>query len=304
MQLGTGSYTFDWVNDWAKIPDGVTYGCTHGVVTDKDDNVLIYNQSENAVLRFDREGNYLGAWGKQYAAGAHGMLLHVEGGTEYLYLVDYELQETHKTTLDGEVIWKIGIPDRKDIYPTAENFKPTDVAVAPNGDVYVTDGYGASYVHHYDADQKYVASYGTPGDGVGELACPHGISVDTRGPEAVLYIADRGNNRIQVFSLTGEPMRIETDEMRMPCSFFQFGDDIYVPDLQSRVSIYGKDDKLITHLGDAPGRWDVEGWPDIPMELRVAGKFSSPHGVCVDSAGDVYCVEWCPQGRISKMKRA
>lgn len=303
MELGSGKYTFEWVHDWAKLPDGISHGCTHGVVTDKDDNVYIFNQSEAAVLRFDRAGNYLGAWGKEYAAGAHGMLLNVEDGTEYLYLVDYEIQQTHKTTLDGEVIWRIGIPERPDIYDTPDKFKPTDVAVAPNGHVYVTDGYGSSYVHHYDADLNYIESYGGLGDQVGQMSCPHGVSVDTRGAEPVLYVADRGNNRFQVMSLDGEPLRIETDEMRMPCSFFQHGDDIYVPDLQSRVSIYDKNDKLITHLGDQPGMWDTDGWPDIPMNLRVPGKFSSPHGVCVDSHGDLYCVEWCPQGRISKMTR-
>src|SRR5206468_4873376 len=114
-----------------------------------------------------------------------------------------------KATLTGEQVWSIGYPDESEAYkPDAEGkkkkYSPTNVAIAPNGDVYVGDGYGSSYINQYDKDGKYIRTFGGLGKDPGQLNCPHGLIMDQRGSTPILTVADRGNARIQRFTLDGK----------------------------------------------------------------------------------------------------
>lgn len=301
--LGAGTHTYEVVEGWGTLPAGIATGYTHGVATDAEDRVYVHNQSDDAVIVFDRDGNYLRSWGAGFKDGAHGMRLYREDAGEFLYFADYAKHRAVKTTLDGEVVWEIGAPKEPGVYATDDAFRPTEVAVAPNGDVYVTDGYGASYIHRYDASARWIQTWGGTGSEPGQLKCPHGIVVDTRGGEPILLVADRGNSRLQTFTLDGRHIGFVTDDLRQPCGFFLAGSDVVVPDLHSRVSIFDRDNRLITHLGDYPQGWEVAGWPNVaPSELQT-GRFSSPHAACVDSRGDLYVVEWISTGRITKLRR-
>jgi hypothetical protein len=302
-KLGTGNFQYEWVDNWAKLPKGMELGYTHGVVVDAKDNVYIHNQSKDAVIVFDRDGNFIKSWGPEYAGGAHGEFLSKEpDGREYLFLADYAQHRVAKHTLDGKVVFTVGMPDRKDIYASVDDFKPTDVCTAPNGDFYVFDGYGKPWIHQYSKDAKYIRSIGGEGSEPGKLSCPHGGWVDTRRSEPELYVADRGNNRIQVMTLDGKHKRFLKEEMKQPCCFYQFKDYMVIPDLQARVTIYDKNDKPAAILGDDPEAPKTDGWPNIQAKLKK-GKFSSPHAACVDSHEDIYVVEWISTGRITKLKR-
>jgi hypothetical protein len=112
--------------------------------------------------------------------GAHGMFLNREGDTEYLYLSDYERHIVVKTTPDGDAIWALGAPNLTDVYSSPDLYKPTDVAVARNGDFYVCDGYGQNWLHQYNAKRELIRSWGGLGSEPGKLNCPHGVWVDTR----------------------------------------------------------------------------------------------------------------------------
>lgn len=304
MILGSGNYRYQVAEGWGKPPAHIQYGNTHGVVVDSQDRVYVHNASQHAVAVYDREGNFLQSWGEEFAVGAHGMYYSKEADGEYLYLADEARHLVAKTTLDGEVLFRVGVPDRPDLYASEEQYRPTDVAVAPNGDFYVVDGYGQSWIHIYNAAGEYQSSFGGKGSEPGKVDCPHGIWVDTRKAEPELYVADRSNHRIQVFTLGGEHIRFVTDEMDLPCCFYQFEDDLYIPDLNSRVTIIGPDDKLITHLGEDQTAYKTEGWPLRPLpEDRKVGSFVSPHAVCVDSHGDIYVAEWVPDGRVTKLVR-
>lgn len=303
MRLGSGSHVYEWVEGWGKLPDGIKYGYTHGVVTDSKDRVYIHNRSKDAVIVFDREGKFLNSWGAEFAGGAHGMFLSNEGGTEYLYLADPDRHIVVKTTLDGKTVYTLGVPELPNVYPTPDKYKPTDTAVAPNGDVYVCDGYGQSWVHQYDKNAKYIRSWGGKGKEAGQLDCPHGIWIDTRKSTPRVYVADRSNNRLQIFSLDGKHLAFVSGDFRLPCCFFQFKDEQVIPDLHSRVTIIDKDDKLIAHLGDNEGGWKKPGWPNIAKEEIKVGLFSSPHAACVDSRGDIYVVEWISDGRVTKLAK-
>jgi len=297
--VGSGSHTYEWIDNWAKVTDSVSLGYTHGIVIDAGGRTIVHNQSKDAVAFFDRDGQFLSSWGEEFAAGAHGLYLSVEDGIEYLYLADNARHAIYKATLDGEILWERGAPDLPGAYGAPDQYTPTDVAVSPDGRVYATDGYGKGWVHEYTTSGDYVRSFGGPN----VFNCPHGVWIDTRASEPVLLIADRGHHQIQVLDLDGKPISIVTDEQNMPCCFFQHGDEIVIPDLFGRVTILAGDNKLIAHLGENPGVNEWPGYPNIPHDKREPGKFISPHAVTVDDNGDIYVVEWVSDGRVTKLRK-
>lgn len=303
MTVGEGTHTYDWLGDWAKLPAGKAFGYTHGVGTDRDDNVYIFNQSRDALCVFDRDGNFLKSWGEMFHKGAHGLYLSQEANGEFLYLTDYELSAVFKTTLDGDILWTIAAPPLVGVYNDPAEFSPTFACPAPNGDVFVFDGYGKSLVHRYTKDAVYISTLdGT--EGAGRFDCPHAGIVDTRGLEPVLLIADRANHRIQIYDLDGSFTGVADHDLRLPCGFAFDGDTLIIPDLFARVTLFDKENNLTAHLGDTPDIWKREDWPNIPQPYRAPRHFSSPHAAWADSHGDIYVVEWISDGRVTKLKKS
>ncbi|MCL4691490.1 MAG: hypothetical protein KJ060_03155 [Candidatus Hydrogenedentes bacterium] len=303
VRLGSGEHTYELVEGWGTPPSHIQYGYTHGVCEDREGRVYIHNQSAHAMVVFDADGTFFTSWGEEYASGAHGLQLNVEDGVEYLYLALTSQNRCVKTTLSGERVWEIGCPMDSGVYEKPEQFVPTNIATAPNGDFYVADGYGLSYIHQYNAKAEYIRTWGGKGEAPGKMKCPHGILVDTRGDTPVLVVADRANVRLQYFDLDGNHLGFVTEELRFPCHFDQRGDDLLIPDLYGRVTIFDKDNKLITHLGDNPGVEKAEGYPNLPHNQRIPGKFISPHGAIWDRTGNIYVVEWVNDGRVTKLRR-
>lgn len=300
--LGGGSHTYEFSGDWAKTPATVRFGYTHGVAIDRHHRVIIHNRSKDAVAFFDHKGRFVKSWGPEFAQGAHGMLLSSEGGQEFLYLADPERHLVAKTTIDGEYVWTLHMPKESGVYANEAQYKPTNVALGPNGDVYIADGYGLSYIHQYNAKAEYIRTWGGKGSEPGKLDCPHGIWLDTRGEAPVIVVADRTNARLQYFSLDGKHISFVTNDLRRPCHFDQRNGELLVPDLYGEVTIFDRDNKLITHLGDNPDVWKTKGWPNIPHEQRPAGKFVSPHAACWDHDGNIYVVEWIEDGRVTRLR--
>jgi len=300
--IGNETISYEVEPGWGKLPEGVSYGYTHGVCVDSNDNVYIFNTSKQAVIVFNRNGEFIDSWGKEFEGGAHGFYLHQDGDrNEYLYTTDIKRGLMVKTTLDGKVLLEVGAPDRPDLYDDAKKYIPTDVCVAPNGDIYVSDGYGEYYIHHYDSKGNYIRSWGGRGSEPGKVLEPHGISINVRGTEPEIYVADRRNHCIQVFTLDGVHKRYINNDLDLPCSFYFFENNLYIPDLNSRVTILDEDDRLICHLGEDKQAYKQKGWPNLPKSYYSQDKFSSPHGICVDSSGDIYVVEWIEDGRVTKL---
>lgn len=311
--LGKGDHTYELVPGWGELPEGKKYGNTHAVVESQDGRIFIHNASPtgDATCVFDPDGKFIKSWGKQFAGGAHGMDIRKEGNEEFLYLAPTGMHKVFKTTLDGEVVLELGYPkEARDVrdgkvvpdYAGPDKFVPTFIALPPTGDFYVTDGYGSNFVHRYNLKGEYIQSWGGSGKEPGRMNCPHGIWCDTREPEnPMIVVADRGNDRLQWFTLDGKLIKIVNDELRAPCHFSQRGSDLLIPDLKGRVTIFDGNNQLITHLGDNP---DQKQWANNgvkPEELKP-GVFCTPHGATFDHEGNIYVVEWLPYGRITKLK--
>lgn len=303
IEMGAGSHRYTWVPHWGVPADGKAIGNTHGcVVVDAAGLIYVNTDTEDAVRVYDADGHLQRTWGKDWKGGLHGMTLVREGEHEFLYLAHIARHEVAKATLDGEVLWTMGAPAEAGIYDDKTKFRPTSVAVADNGDIYVADGYGLSWIHQFTKDREYVRSFGGRGKEPGKLQTPHGIWIDRRVEPPVLVVCDRENQRLQLFGLDGKHLAVLDADVRRPCNVCVRGDDAVVADLCGRVSVFDKNWKVIAHLGDNPDKaqWAQNG---VPQDKWRDGVFISPHGAAWDAAGNLYVMDWLASGRISKLAR-
>ena len=309
MRVGSGDHTFEWIDNWASIPDtpeGRVDGRTHGIVVTRDGRVVVFHVGNPAVLIFDADGTLLESWGNRFP-GAHGLTLVEEAGTEYLWLTDYKTGEVVKTTLQGETVLSLPFPDLKGY--DDPKYAPTWVTVfekrfGGTGDVWVADGYGAGFVHRYDSSGTYLSSINGVTGG-GRFRHPHGIYIDTRKNEPELYIADRMNRRIQVYDVEGKFKRLVSDAAdTSACAFIPDGEFTLIPEApyRARLTILDPDDRTVAVIGEHD---DVCGRPGFPNDPSLAepGMFVTPHSVATDGARNIYVVEWVTGGRITKLAR-
>ena len=159
--VGEGDHKYEAIHDWGQLPTNIKYGNTHGVCEDSQGHIYIHHtvhassDSPDTIVVFDEKGKFVRSWGKQFKGGAHGLLLRKEGSEEFLYLCDYAHGIVTKRTLKGEEVFTLGYPVESSAYEKGRNngpvnYQPTNVAIAPNGDFYVGDGYGSSYINQYN----------------------------------------------------------------------------------------------------------------------------------------------------------
>ena len=322
--LGSGAFTYEAVHDWGALPSSIKWGNTHGVVEDAQRHIYIHHtvhaSSERAdtMVVFDHAGKFVRSWGPEFRGVAHGLHLRKEGREEYLYLTVNAANPklspqpamqavVLKTTLSGEVVWKIqGPPDIEAYKPGPDGapkpYNPTNIAIAPNGDVYVGDGYGSYFVNQYSGKGEYIRTFGGRGSEAGQLREPHGIWVDERGPAPVLVVADRRNNRLQRFTLEGKPIDF-IEGFRLPCHFHERQGVVVIPDLHGRVTLMDATNHVIEHLGDS----NAPNWNNPlrnePRDHFIPGQFICPHGAAFDRDGNIFVVEWVEVGRVTKLRK-
>lgn len=310
---GSGEHTYECMHDWLVPPDGLVWGDTHGLCQDADGFIYVahtVNKSSmrgEAVVVFDSAGKFVRAFGEEYRGGAHGLNLRREDGKEHLYHCDINRCKVVKTTLAGEVRWEHGYPREDPAYGAAPiNFVPTNVALAPGGDFYVGDGYGSSHLLRFSSSGAFLGEIGRPGHGDGEFDTPHGLWVDARGADPVLVVADRGNRRLQTFTLEGKHLRTIKDEahLRMPCHFHVRGDLMVCPDLDSQVCLLDRDYNVVTQLGDGQAiNGKVGSRRDQGRGDFTPGKFITPHAAIFLANGDILVAEWLPIGRLTLLRK-
>ncbi|MGA2500774.1 MAG: hypothetical protein ABSH20_23805 [Tepidisphaeraceae bacterium] len=314
--LGAGAFKYECLHGWARLPDNMRLGNTHMVQEDAQGRIVVHHQGGSgaqtgSVCSFDATGKFIKAWGQKWSAGAHGLQLRKEAGAEYLYLATTGQSKIAKTTLDGDEVFVLDYPKDavdtagKPCYPGGKGYAPTNIALAPNGDFYVADGYGRSFVHQYNIKGEYIRTFGGPGSADGQLNCPHGIWIDTRDPaNPLVLVADRANERLQWFTLDGKHARTlkpDGNAFRHPCHFDQRDGHLLLPGLHGRVSILDPHNTVVAILGDNPDAGQ-RGRNNVGPDQRKPGVFVSPHGACWDRAGNIYVTEWVADGRIMKLR--
>ncbi len=312
--LGSGDHTYEVTHDWGELPSDIQYGDTHGVCEDSQGRIYIHHtvfptsEKADTMVIFDRDGKFVKSWGSEFRGGAHGLTIRREGSTEFLYLCDIKRGLVVKTRLDGEEVFTLGYPKEAEPYarpgPDGQPIKysPTNLAIAPNGDIYVGDGYGSSYINQYNAAGHYLRTFGGPGKEAGQLLCPHGVIVDLRGSEPLLVVADRTNKRIQRFTLEGKHVDFLYGTTA-PCNFNVYKNgDVVVPDLFARVTLMDSANQIIMELGDDSSS-DYMQTRKLTRDHFKPGKFVCPHGACFDSSGNIFVVEWVEVGRVSKLRK-
>src|SRR5438552_12990598 len=206
-QVGTGKYTYEVIRDFFKAPDGEPFGLISRVAADAQDRIYVFQRRNPPVVVFDRDGKYLGAWGSGEVTDPHGLKIV----DDVVYTTDRSDSVAKSFTLDGKPLLELGQRGVHSDTGRVTNWlaeraagpfnHPTEMLPHPNGDIYVTDGYRNARVHRFTADGKLVKSWGAPGHGPGQFHLPHSIATDDAGK---LYVADRSNKRIQIFSTEGE----------------------------------------------------------------------------------------------------
>jgi peptidylamidoglycolate lyase len=315
VKVGNGKATYTLDEEWGKLPRGMHYGLGCAIVVDAKDRIIVTSRSASpCVAIFGKDGKLLETWSKEFsdkvgftpqqvAETAHGLYWSKEGDREFLYWTENVAgpkekrigARVYKTDMDGKILFQIGNVAEETKSSVKFDFtNPTDVAIAPNGDIYVVDGYGSQKVHRFDKDFKLLKTIGGPGKEHSKFNVCHGVWVSTLKKEPEIYIADRANNRLEVYSLELEFKRSIPD-VRLPCCFYQHDGQLFVPELGARVTILDATDKIVARLGDGQGvEKEIAKHPD---------KFAFPHAMCVDSRGDFFIVEWVGDGRVRKFKR-
>jgi DNA-binding beta-propeller fold protein YncE len=196
--VGSGEYTYRVEEGWAKLPPGYEMNDIGGVGVDRQDRVYVFHRGAHPMLVFDREGNFLRSWGDGIFSRPHGVHIAPD---DSIYCTDDGDHSVRKCTLEGKVLLTLGIPGRPAPKGSGEPFnRCTHTALSPQGDIYVSDGYGNSRIHKYSPDGKLLFSWGETGTDPGQFNLPHNISCDADG---WVYVADRENHRIQVFDGSG-----------------------------------------------------------------------------------------------------
>ena len=218
-------FQFEANDRWAKLPPGWGWTEVAAVAADSQDRVYVFNRGEHPVMIFDRQGTFLRAWGEGLFARAHGLFI---GPDDAIYCTDDLDHTVRKLTPEGRLLLTLGTSGQpSDTGATSVDYRtilragppfhyPTNLALSPVGEIYVTDGYGNARVHKFSADGRLLFSWGEPGSGPGQFHIPHGIAVDSKG---TVFVADRENSRIQRFTSEGRFLSAWTDVIR-PCQVF------------------------------------------------------------------------------------
>jgi hypothetical protein len=303
---GNGEWIYRVVPDWGKLPPGTNFGGTHGgIATDKAGRVYISTQSETGVLVYSAEGALLTTIASEYPA-IHS-LVHVEknGEEEFYCTVQQGTPKENwlfiRMKTDGTVVQKITAPPEAG-FKEPNEWKLTAAVPAPDGSIFIANGYGDSRLYRFDSKGNFKASYGGKGIADGLFNCCHGMAVDTRYDQPLLLICDRENRRLCHLDFDGKFVRSVTEHLRRPCQISFYGEYAVISELEGRAVVLDRDNVPVAFLGDNP---DHAQWANYGLDPSTifAATFSAAHGCFIDKAANIYVSDWNRTGRVTKLAR-
>jgi hypothetical protein len=307
MPVGQGDFKYELVENWEQLPGGWSHGDVAGVATDSQDRVYVFNRGEHPLIVYQRDGTFIKSWGEGIFKRPHGITIH----QDLVYLVDDSDHTVRKFTLDGELLETLGlldIPSDTGYSARAQHAnlltikrgagpfnRPTRLSVAPDGDRYVSDGYGNARIHRFSPRGELLQSWGEPGKDIGQFMLPHSVWAHRDGR---VFVCDRENDRIQIFSHDGKFLSCWTSVTRPGDLFIDADDNVYVGEMYWQpglVSIAGvawpEERPAALSVRDLNGNVVSRFGGEVKQDPCMAGNLTSPHGIWVDNHGDIYVGE-------------
>lgn len=304
VRMGSGGMTFDTVPGWGLGEDGKSVlGATHGgVVIDKAGN--IFTSANIGVFVFSPEGKVVRRFvGPEYS-NVHDLEIRDEADGEFIYGARNSAGEGIKFHAEtGDIVLKLPFPEESGLQ--LKKFAPTAITVAPNGDIFLSDGYASNHIFRFDRTGKYLSHFGTKGNELKQFNTAHGMTLDTRYDPPRLLICDRNHQpkgRLLHYDLDGNFIEEVITGLGMPTSVAVQGEYVSVPDLHGRVVILDGTNTIIAVLGHNLDAKKGRSF-GIPQEQWVEGVFSGTHGSYWDRDGNLYVQDWNVSGRIIKLVR-
>jgi hypothetical protein len=306
MQTGNGEWTYQILQGWGHLPAGKEFGGTHGgIATDKAGLVYISTQSEIGILVYTPDGSLLKTIAGEYPE-VHSMFYAQENGEEFLYTTVQKGTPKEnwlfvKMKTDGTVVQKITAPPEAG-FKMPNEWRITAAVAAPDGSIFIANGYGDSRIFRFDKQGNYKASFGGKGSTDGLFDCSHGLAIDTRYDQPMLLVCDRENRRLCHFDFDGKYVGTITRHLRRPCQVSFHSDYALVSELEGRATILDRDNTPGAFLGDNPHKTQWANYQLQPGEIAPVF-FSAAHGCHIDRQANIYVSDWNHTGRVSKLGR-
>jgi peptidylamidoglycolate lyase len=269
----------------------------HGITEDRGGRiVMLTNDTRNNLIAYDKFGKLMQAWEKRFP-GAHGFDIEDHRGEDRYWITDHDVQCVSVCAADGRELRRTGPDALAAKYPDLKKYHPTNSAVMPDGDFFISDGYGSSFVHHMDPHGRYIASFGGTGEGPANLSTPHAVWIDDRSGQPSLLVCDRGHEMLKWFSLSGELLNVVPVPGAQPSNVAPFsasGDarfkkHLAIDSLNGMILILDGSNRVVSVIGGEPPQY-VDG---KLQRLEVFNyTFNHPHDVYADSFGALYVAQW------------
>jgi hypothetical protein len=301
--IGHGNFRYRAHPEWGILDSAKTpvNNCHEMVMDSKGRLIMITDETKNNIIVYDKSGKLITTWGTSFPGG-HGLTLTKEGGEDFLFICDTTLSTVTKTTVDGKVLLELDSPKKLGIYTEAMTYKPTESAVAPNGDIYVADGYGSQFIIQYNHKGEYIRHFGGRGNKDMEFDTAHGVAVDLRDKSnPTLLITSRGHNSFKRFTLDGKYLATIFLPGAFVCRPVFDDENIYAGVCWSRlrylnqtdnsgfVTILDKKDKVVSNPGGTAPKF-ING--ELQLMVQESPLFKHCHDVCIDEDKNIYVCQW------------
>jgi hypothetical protein len=301
--IGHGDFRYRAYPMWGNLDSAKTpvKNCHEMAMDSKGRLIMITDETKNNIIVYDKSGKLITTWGTGFPGG-HGLTLSKEGGEDFLFICDTTLSTVTKTTVDGRVLLELDSPKKLGLYKEDMPYKPTESAVAPNGDIYVADGYGSQFVIQYNSKGQYIRHFGGRGNKDGEFDTAHGVALDLRDSKnPTLLVTSRGHNSFKRFTLDGKYISTIFLPGAFVCRPVFDGENIYAGVCWSRlrylnqtdnsgfVTILDKHDKVVSNPGGTAPNYVKD---ELQLMVQSVPLFKHCHDVCIDDDKNIYVCQW------------